>query len=503
MRKIPATIATQHPDNATAPYWEKDGDGFVSNHEEMDEAMSCFRDLKVEEFMWDFEGKYADEAVIDKIFSKYYAYFKKHPLGKEKFLTFRIPNIWEEKGYSLIRALTVILTSEDFARDLKFHTPPLFEVILPMTTNAKQLLYIQKSFYELAKLKTKIFNHNPKKNTDRIEIIPLLEGIEHQMAIRKLLQEYVGGHKKYFGYTPPYIRPFLARSDPAVVSGHLATVFANKIALSEMAAFSKKTRIPVLSIIGAGGLLFRGGFNPTQVKNFVSQYAGARTLTIQSAFRYDYPLVSVKKSIDWIKNNIQKYEAQIIPKTELLTAIRVARKFSTVYNATLPKILPQMQPIFKSVPRRRERRLHIGFQAYQRHMGKQALPRAINFTAAFYSIGVPPEFIGVGRVVDKLNKKEKKILCKYYPFFAQDFANVGRYINLENLKKLKSLNKNWGLIEKDISLLEKYLGLRFKPKTQNDQLHKNLTSQALLLKNKPKELNRLITESGKIRKSLG
>jgi len=496
-------MATQHPDNACAPYWEKDGDGFVSNYEEMDEAMSCYRDLGTEEFMWDFEGKYADEAVIDKLFSKFYTFFKKAPLGKEKFLTFRIPNIWEEKGYALIRALTVILTSEDFARDLKFHTPPLFEVILPMTTSAKQLLYIQKSFHELAKLKAKIFNHNPKKNTDYIEVIPLLEGIEHQMGIRKILQEYVRGHKKYFGYTPPYIRPFLARSDPAVVSGHLATLLANKIALSEMSTFSKKSGIPSHPIIGAGSLLFRGGFNPMEPKKFVSQCSGVRTVTVQSAYRYDYPLAAVKKSISWLENNIAKFAAEIISKKEMPIAIKIARKFGRFYNETLPKILPQMQPIFKAVPRRRERRLHIGFQAYQRHMGKQALPRAINFTAAFYSIGVPPEFIGAGRAIYKMSKTEREILHKYYPFFTNDFLNVGRYLNTENLKKLTSLNLNWGLIEKDIRLLEKHLGTHFKPKSQNDQLHKNLTSQAFILKNKPKELSRLITESGKIRKSLG
>ncbi|MFA6549419.1 MAG: phosphoenolpyruvate carboxylase, partial [Candidatus Margulisiibacteriota bacterium] len=59
MRIIPATMATQHPDNANAPYWERDGDGFVSVHEELDECVSSMRDLGTQEFMWDWEGKYA------------------------------------------------------------------------------------------------------------------------------------------------------------------------------------------------------------------------------------------------------------------------------------------------------------------------------------------------------------------------------------------------------------------------------------------------------------
>lgn len=42
MRNIPSVMATQHPDNAQAPYWETDGDGFVSIYEEMDECASSF-----------------------------------------------------------------------------------------------------------------------------------------------------------------------------------------------------------------------------------------------------------------------------------------------------------------------------------------------------------------------------------------------------------------------------------------------------------------------------
>ena len=48
-RKIPVTMATQHPDNARAPYWERDGDGFVNIYEELEECMSCYRDLRSEE----------------------------------------------------------------------------------------------------------------------------------------------------------------------------------------------------------------------------------------------------------------------------------------------------------------------------------------------------------------------------------------------------------------------------------------------------------------------
>ena len=153
MRHIPATMATQHPDNACAPYWETDGDGFVSTREETLECYSAFKDLGCEEFMWDWEGKYVDEAVIDRLFNSYHHYFEKQQLGRDKFLTWRIPNLRHERGYSLARAMMGILTAENFARDLKFHTPPVFEVILPMTDQAADIIKLQTTFKKLAEFK--------------------------------------------------------------------------------------------------------------------------------------------------------------------------------------------------------------------------------------------------------------------------------------------------------------------------------------------------------------
>src|SRR3954467_6796383 len=99
MRKIPATIASQHPDNASAPFWDNNRP-FISIYQEIQEAMACFQELGVTEYMWDWEGKHADAAVIDRLFTDFYDYFSKNQLGQDKFLTFRIPNIWEEKGYN-------------------------------------------------------------------------------------------------------------------------------------------------------------------------------------------------------------------------------------------------------------------------------------------------------------------------------------------------------------------------------------------------------------------
>ena len=135
MRRIPVTMATQHPDNAAASPFS--GNTFVSTAEEIEECFRCFADLGVHEYMWDWEGKFVDEAVIDRLFQNHYDYFKAHQLGKDKFLTFRIPNMWEENygKHRLPRSFMNAISSEFAAKNYNFHSPPIFEMILPMTTS--------------------------------------------------------------------------------------------------------------------------------------------------------------------------------------------------------------------------------------------------------------------------------------------------------------------------------------------------------------------------------
>ncbi|MDO8552887.1 MAG: phosphoenolpyruvate carboxylase [bacterium] len=501
-RIIPATMATQHPDNANGPFWEK-GDGFVSVSEEPEECVVCLRDLDVQEYMWDWEGKYADEAVIEKLFSNHYKYFRKNLLGKDKFLTFRLPNVWKEKGYSLIRALMVILTSEDFAHDLAFKSRPLFEAILPMTEKAEQLMYIQKSFQKLARFKAKVFSHSTNSNTDYVEIIPLIEGVEDQIHVKTLLSRYIALHEKFFHRKPAYLRPFLARSDPALNSGFVPNVLANKIALSDIYEFGKKSGVHMHPIIGAGSLIFRGGVSPARSEKFVREYGGVRTVTVQSGFRYDYPLHQVKKAINYFNKALPKSRVQKVEKKDYPVLLKIIETFSKAYHSTLAELLEDMNPFFQAVPKRRERRQHVGFLAYQRHMGKSSLPRAINFTAAWYSLGVPPEFIGLGRSLKSLDKNEIEILKKYYIHFKDDVEEAGRYINRENIRMLGKTNGKWQAIMEDIELAGEFLGVRFGPKSNKEMLHRSLSFQLLLQRKNRAEMSRLITETGKLRRSLG
>ena len=61
---------------------------------------------------------------------------------------------------------------------------------------------------------------------------------------------YVWGYFK-FHKLPPYMRPYVARSDPALNSGIIPTVLAIKIALSHNQELSKQSGVPLYPIIGS------------------------------------------------------------------------------------------------------------------------------------------------------------------------------------------------------------------------------------------------------------
>ncbi|MEK7162153.1 MAG: phosphoenolpyruvate carboxylase, partial [Patescibacteria group bacterium] len=137
-RKIPATMATQHPDHAGKPYWYSGT--FIPVTEEAKEAFLSFSELGISEYKWDWEGKFADESVLERLLGAYFDYFKKFPIGKKKFLTFRLPNPKVQTEFRLSRALMGIASAAGLAKQVGLHSPPLFEVILPMTETAEEMV---------------------------------------------------------------------------------------------------------------------------------------------------------------------------------------------------------------------------------------------------------------------------------------------------------------------------------------------------------------------------
>ena len=495
-------MATQHPDNAHAAYFLNQP--YVSAADEIVECYECFSNLGVEEYMWDWEGKFVDEAVIDRLFQDYYDYFKKNQLGKDKFLTFRIPNIWEEPSHRLPRAYMNLISADHAAKKFKFNQPPLFEVILPMARRADQLSHLQDKFQNILKASEDFFDE--KSSLERLDVIPLFEEVETMAETDKILQTYAKFLKTNYNYKPEYMRVFLARSDPAMNAGLLPTILAVKSAISSYHEFGQANDIKIYPWIGGGSLPFRGAINPENIDNAIEEYKGAASFTVQSAFRYDYKMPMVKSAIKKINKklpeNLDKYRKISKKEAEQIKKFNVEAK--KIYQQTVEQIAPVINNIAAQIPGHRERVQHVGISGYFRGMGKVKLPRAIKFTGSLYSIGIPPELIGMGRALQLAQKTDMfDLVEELYINLRRDIEHAGHYFNRENLEHLMKKNDVWKMVAKDIELIEQILDIKIGPVTSKHMIHRNLSSNTFYDMQTDHDIIVDLLRAARIRKSLG
>ncbi len=509
MENVPVTMATQHPDNASSPWWGQEP--FISTQQEIDELLELFQRLPVDEYMWDWEGKYVDEAVGEKLFGRANAFFAKRPLGSDLRLTYRIPAFEGKKMHRMARAFMNVLSLADFARDIQLPAPPVTEMFLPLTTSADQPMQVRKAFRDVAGYHRAVFHQSQEQENEilgQFEVTPLVEDVDSLLGIDRIVKPYWEELLRERPSTREHgQRVFLARSDPALNSGIVPAVLAVKAALSIVAGLGDSLGMPVYPVIGTGSLPFRGSVNPTYIDSFLEQYAGVRTYSIQSAFRYDYPLEDVAKALERIKKKAPGRETLRIPESDLARLRALCASFQKIWQPAIEAMAGVINDVAALVPPRRERLQHIGLFGYSRGIGAVKLPRAIGFTAALYSIGVPPELIATGRGLRAAHADGSFDLIEtYYPALRADLHHAGKYFNRENLEILSRDLPAFAGVKDDVTAIEETLGITLGPAKPHHLIHRNLTSSILQRTRSKGDMERTrrdLVDAAVIRRSLG
>jgi phosphoenolpyruvate carboxylase len=340
-------MSTQHPDNVNLPFFAESPE--LGGEDEVQEAYYAYSHLGCSEQMWDCEGKEVDNFVVRKLLTRYDTFFSEKKLGRDVFLTMRVPNPEVETAEAKILLETLESIPRSFDTACLFYGdeyPPIFEVILPMTTSHTAIDNIYRYYTEIVVGKqerrlgeggTTIADWIGRFRPDRINVIPLFEEMDHMLDAHNVVRRYLEG-KDIADQ-----RVFLARSDPAMNYGLVSAVFLNKLALQNLREVSEETGTRIYPIIGVGSAPFRGGLSPLTVDRVIAEYPSAHTFTVQSAFKYDYPLEDVQKAVrrleerkpgkprlvdeegalDLIERSTQAYERLLGPLAPLIN--RVAR----------------------------------------------------------------------------------------------------------------------------------------------------------------------------------
>ncbi len=521
-RKIPRTMSTQHPDNVNIPQWSTDK--IIDGDAEVYEANYVYETLGCQEVMWDSEGKDADTHVVRKLLNNYWSFFSNRKIGKDIYLTYRIPNpkIEAVEKKVVLETLQNIPVTYDIASVCyKEDIAPIFEVILPFTTNSSEPIWLF-NYYKRAivgneesmiddqtQAKEWLGTFNPKN----ISVIPLVENYESIINIDSIVKPYLETVK------PKYLRAFIARSDPALNYGLITALLLSKIGLSKLKKAEKESGIPIHPIIGVGSKPFRGHLSPENVDKFLEEYKGLSTVTIQSAARYDYPQDQVIEFVKTLNEKLPNNTLTLIDPEEEKILLGILQKAKSNYESVIEVFAPFVNSISSYVPARRARKLHIGLFGYSRNVAGVSLPRAITFASALYSIGVPPEFIGA-KVLEDLTDQEICVLQKHYINIKHDFATVSGFVSMENINMLMSMhpriakranmdvdNLRLALtrILADLKTIEEKLDVKLGPRTSTQRKHENFTNNFLIsyLEKEDKEASKALVEAAKLRKCLG
>lgn len=490
MRKIPVIMATQHPDSAKK---------YIPVQKEVDEALESFSEgreegLNFDEYKVDYEGKLTPYHQLAQIVTKLVS----HGLnpGKTDFVTPRMPNVHEETLFRQVMVMMAAIEANYLVQDQLDH-PAIVELIHPLTREAIDLIEAHERLRRLINMARR--DLGVKLNPEDMQLIPLFEDTSTLTRVDEIIEKYLKKFPKL-----EYLRVFLGRSDPAMISGLIAAVLSVKLAISKLYKISNSIGLPIYPILGVGSLPFRGHLRPDNVDNVVREYSGFRTVTIQSALRYDYHRSDVKGIIRYLKNEVPKAEPLAFSKSEESQILQIVKIAEKAYRSKIIKVFGTISRISEFIPTQRDRLPPTEEIRYGRRVDglKITLPRVIKMTAAFYSIGLPPEFIGVGEALKQMNPEQRRRLSEIYPSINIDLLYASRFLNLKVAKRFLEVSFVKS-IEEEIRLAEKYLGLELLRNTDDEYLSLLLIAMEYLLALMKNPSTRLKGEAKRILCRLG
>ena len=442
MRKIPVAMATQHADSATR---------HVLIQEEPDEAISCFKTdgFNCDEYLVDYMGKLTPYHQVGQIIRKIRGETDFVP-GRHVFVTPRMVSSFKEEPFRQLMTILAIIEGIHYCRQ-HFKEQGIIEVVQAVTATTEE---IKKCKNRCESLLALVGKHLRMPTDDMgLRIIPLFGGIAEHLSIEQILPLFLEDVN-----IKDYARVFIGKSEPSLLYGHPASVLSTKIAISSCHKVETQRDIKIFPIFGGGALPFRGHITLENADNFLDEYRGVHTYTIQSGLRYDHGPDKTRALIEKMRAAVRKepleFDAEQLENMERMMFI-----FAKNYMVELSEIAEKVFTIADYIPEQRDRILNVEEVAYYRELRnvesilklcpdkeiKRSIlgyasttfrkpPRWMKFVAATYSCGLPPEFIGTGSALEEINGAMGKeyvetFLTDIYPSFKADIKFASRFLD--------------------------------------------------------------------------
>ena len=442
MKKMPVAMATQHADSAST---------HIPVREEVDEAIGSFKKdgFNCDEYLVDYMGKLTPYHQIGQIVKKIHEETDFVP-GVDVFVTPRMVSSFSEEPFRQLMTMLAIVEGINYCFH-NFKEQGIIEAVQAATTTTEDLGNCKMRCEDLLRVAGK--HLRIKTEEMGVRIIPLFGGIAEHLTMEQMLNLFIKDVN-----IKDYARIFVGKSEAALLYGHLASVLSCKIALGSCKRIEDKTGVEIYPILGCGALPFRGHLAPENVNNFLKEYTGVRTYTIQSGLRYDHGAEKTKALIERLRESVGKPPMEF-EEDELQELERMIFIFAKNYLLELSEIAEKISIISSYIPDQRERLLNVEEVAYYRELRnvesilrlcpdpdvKRSImgyayaafhrpPRWVNFVASAYTCGLPPEFIGFGTALKEIKETMRaesvdRLLEEIYPSIEADVRFSSKFLD--------------------------------------------------------------------------
>ena len=528
-------MATQHADSATK---------FVPVRDEVDEAVRSFEleGFGCDEYLVDYMGKLTPYHQIGQIIQRIHEKTKFVP-GSDVFVTPRMVSSFEEEPFRQIMTTAAIIEGIKYCVD-NYGQQGITEVVQAAVTTTEELRNCKVRCEDLLKV---VGKHLKMKTEDMtMNIIPLFGGLAEQLSMEQVLSIYVKDIA-----AEGYARVFIGKSEAALLYGHMASVLSCKVAIAGCKKTEDEHDIRIHPILGCGCLPFRGHMTLENADNFLKEYQGTHTYTIQSGLRYDHGVENTRALVEKMKEAVNRPPVEY-DESQLRDIERMIFIFAKNYLLELSEIAEKISVIADYIPDQRERLLNVEEVAYYRELRnvesilrlcpdkevKKSImgyaytafhkpPRWVRFIASTYTCGLPPEFIGLGTALMEIKeamgeKAVERLLHEVYPMLEVDVKFASKFLDrsLDGnilltkrlLKSIEDLENFVGLEEPDNSYLilsrlaSSYIKDMLTGKTTRGRrlaimIEKSTVAQYLNGVSR-ENLSKMVLDLGRIRKSL-
>lgn len=436
-------MATQHADSATR---------HVTVREEVDEAISSFKGrdgFGCDEYLVDYMGKLTPYHQIGQIVRKIKEETDMVP-SENVFVTPRMVSSFEDEPFRQLMTMLAVVEGIHYCSE-NFNRQGIIDVVQAATATTEELRNCRTRCEDLLRL---VGKHLQMKTEDMgIRIIPLFGGIAEHLSMEQMLHLFIKDVN-----VKDYARIFIGKSEAALLYGHMASVLSCKIAITSCEKVEKETGVQMYPIFGCGALPFRGHLTLENVDNFLGEYRGVQTYTIQSGLRYDHGIEKTRLLIDKLRGSVGNPPLDF-DEDEIGEMERMIFIFAKNYLLELSEIAEKISIISDYIPDQRERLLNVEEVAYYRELRnvesilrlcpdrevKRSImgyaytafhkpPRWVKFVASAYTCGLPPEFIGLGSALKEIketmgNEAVNHLLEEIYPSLGVDIKFASTFLD--------------------------------------------------------------------------